>query len=173
MKDVAKCWTTSGQQNVGGERRLFDNTTLIASSSPMMRDGLAEVMEVAASPRNVLRVEGMGEWLWVVENRGLTHDRCVGVRRMEGWKWSCAWGEITKKRNKNENRARMRFRELYVKTTSNEWWTGCQLMGQVRIPWFNHQTPNPIQENAITYGEEHGVSGRTNNEKKNRACYPQ
>ena len=63
MKDVAKCWTTSGQQNVGGERRLFDNTTLIASSSPMMRDGLAEVMEVAASPRNVLRVEGMGEWL--------------------------------------------------------------------------------------------------------------
>ena len=49
MKDVAKCWTTSGQQNVGGERRLFDNIALIASSSLMMRDGLAEVMEVAAS----------------------------------------------------------------------------------------------------------------------------
>ena len=29
MKDVAKCWITSGQRNVGGgERRLFDNTTL-------------------------------------------------------------------------------------------------------------------------------------------------
>ena len=25
MKDVAKCWTTSGERNVGGERRLFDN----------------------------------------------------------------------------------------------------------------------------------------------------
>ena len=25
MKDVAKCWTTSGQRNVGGERKLFDN----------------------------------------------------------------------------------------------------------------------------------------------------
>ena len=25
IKDVAKCWTTSGQRNVGGERRLFDN----------------------------------------------------------------------------------------------------------------------------------------------------
>lgn len=35
----------------------------IASSSPMMRDGLAEVIEMAASPMNVLRVEGMGGWL--------------------------------------------------------------------------------------------------------------
>ena len=25
IKDVAKCWTTLGQRNVGGERRLFDN----------------------------------------------------------------------------------------------------------------------------------------------------
>ena len=28
MKDVAKCWTTSGQQNVGGERGVVNNTYL-------------------------------------------------------------------------------------------------------------------------------------------------
>ena len=65
-----------------------------------------------------------------------------------------------------KNRARTRFGELYGKTKSNEWWTDCQLMGQVRIPWFNRQTSNPIQENAVTYGEGHGVLGRTNNENK-------
>ena len=52
-----------GKGSSASSRQRIAAAGLIASSSPMMRDGLAEVIEVAASPRNVLRVEGMRGWL--------------------------------------------------------------------------------------------------------------
>ena len=58
--------------------------TLRASSSLMMEDGLAAVMEVAASPGNGSKVEGLEGWLCMVENGELTSDGCIRMRRMEG-----------------------------------------------------------------------------------------
>ena len=49
----------------------------------MMEDGLAAVMEVAASPGNGSKVEGLKGWLCMVENGELTSDGCIRMRRME------------------------------------------------------------------------------------------
>ena len=50
----------------------------------MMEDGLAAVMEVAASPGNGSKVEGLEGWLCMVENGELTSEGCIRMRKMEG-----------------------------------------------------------------------------------------
>ena len=56
---------------------------LKASSSLMMEDDLAAMMEVAASPGNGSKVEGLEGWLCMVEDGELTSDGCIRMRRME------------------------------------------------------------------------------------------